>query len=128
MAIPGHIYQDVTWVSPKLTPVDILPKPTASKRPWRVHHLQTCHGPPGTQLHLQASCEIRGPGKPLVPLWGVSRTANQDSVPWVLTPSEGKWETTQSQISCHLVTLHCQKMNPHRPTQWNSCYLTDCIG
>lgn len=31
--------------------------------PWRVHHLQTCHGPPGTQLDLQASCEVRGPGE-----------------------------------------------------------------
>lgn len=65
MAIPGHIRHDFTWVSLKLTPVDILPKPKASTRPWRVHHLQTCHGPPGAQLHLQASCEIGGPGKPL---------------------------------------------------------------
>lgn len=60
MAIPGHIPYDATWVSPKLTPVDILPKPTASTRPWRVHHLQTRHGPPGTQLRLQACCEVRG--------------------------------------------------------------------
>lgn len=61
----GHDRHDLTWVSLKLTSVDILPKSPASSRPWRVHHLQACHGPPGVQLHLQASSEIRGPGKPL---------------------------------------------------------------
>lgn len=90
MAIPGHIPYDITWVSPKLIPVDILPKPTASSRPWRVHHLQTRHGPPGTQLCLQACCEVRGPGKPLGSLQGASRAADQGHVTWFLTPLEGK--------------------------------------
>lgn len=58
LAVPDQTLLDFTLVSLKLTPVDILPKPTASTGPWRVHHLQTCHGPSGTQLHLQASCEI----------------------------------------------------------------------
>lgn len=59
----GHSHHDFTRVSLKLTLVDILPKPSASTRPWRVHYLQTGHGPPGVQLHLQAGCEIGGPGK-----------------------------------------------------------------
>lgn len=59
----GHSRHDFTRVSLKLTLVDILPKPSASTRPWRVYYLQTGHGPPGVQLHLQASCEIGGPGK-----------------------------------------------------------------
>lgn len=58
---PGPPRHELTWLSIKLTPVDILPKPTASTRPWRVHHLQACHGPAGAQLHLQDTCEIRGP-------------------------------------------------------------------
>lgn len=62
---PGPPRHELTWLSITLTPVDILPKPTASTRPWRVHHLQACHGPAGAQLHLQDTCEIRGPGKPL---------------------------------------------------------------
>lgn len=61
----GHPHHALIGVSLTLTLVDILPKPTASTRPWRVHYLQARHGPPGAQLHLQASCEIRGPGKPL---------------------------------------------------------------
>lgn len=54
----GHSRHALMWASLTLTLVDILPKPTASTRPWRVYYLQTRHGPPGVQLHLQASCEI----------------------------------------------------------------------
>lgn len=59
-----HPHHHLRWVSLELTPVDILPKPPASTRPWRVYHLQACHGPARVQLHLQASHEVRGPGKP----------------------------------------------------------------
>lgn len=108
MAVPGHIYQDVTWVSLTLTPVDILPKPTASKRPWRVHHLQTCHGPPGAQLHLQTSCEIRGPGKPLGFPSGVFQSSKPGFCHLSSHISRGEMEhgTKSDQVSsCHLTLL-----------------------
>lgn len=118
MAVPGYIYQDVTWVSLTLTPVDILPKPTASKRPWRVHHLQTCHGPPGAQLHLQTSCEIRGPGKPL----GFPSGVFLEQQTRILSPEfshlqrrNGTRHTVRSGVI--LSPYIAQKMNPHRRTQ-----------
>lgn len=80
----GHARHDLIWVSLKITSVDILPKSTASTRPWRVHHLQACHGPPGVQLHLQASCEIRGPGKPLGSPPGHRQRADQGRLLWIL--------------------------------------------
>lgn len=117
-AIPGHIYQDVTWVSLKLTPVDILPKPTASKRPWRVHHLQTCHGPPGTQLHLQASCEIRGPGKPLgFPSGVFLEQQTRLLLPGFSHLQRGSGTQHKVRSGVILSTYIAQKMNPHRPTQ-----------
>lgn len=117
-AIPGRIYQDITWVSLKLTPVDILPKPTASKRPWRVHHLQTCHGPPGTQLYLQASCEIRGPGKPL----GFPSGVFLDQQPRLWSPGSshlqrGSATRLKVRSGVTLSSYIAQRMNPHRPTQ-----------
>lgn len=118
MTISDHIYQDITWVSLKLTPVDILPKPSASKRPWRVHHLQTCHGPPGTQLHLQTSCEIRGPGKPL----GFPSGVFLEQQIRILLPEFSHLQRgsgTRHRVRSGVISSPyiAQKTNPHRPTQ-----------
>lgn len=107
----GHHCHDLTWVFLELTPVDILPKPTASTRPWRVYHLQACHGPPGAQLHLQASREIRGPGKPLGAPPGHLWRSRPGLSPLGSTLGRARWGTNSHQVPSP--DLLIGQENPH---------------